>query len=76
MANLSAAVVDRTMAIAMSSGLHVPAVVKQECVVDCRPSAEKQRSLFVGVSNDQLQAHQSIQHRFKLLHSLLSLFYS
>ena len=56
MANLSAAVVDQTMAIAMPSGLHVPAVVKQECVVDCRPSAEKQRSLFVGVSDDQSQA--------------------
>ena len=53
MSSLSAAVVDRTMAIAMPSGLHVPAVIKQECVVDCRPSAEKQRSLFVGASNDQ-----------------------
>ena len=46
MANLSEALVDRTMAIAMPSGLHVPAVVEQECVADCRLSAEKRRSLF------------------------------
>ena len=65
MANLSAAVVDQTMAIAMPSGLHVPADVEQECVVDCRPSAEKQRSLFVVASDDQLQARRIDQHRFK-----------
>ena len=62
MANLSAAVVDRTMAIAMPSGLHVPAVVKQECVIDCRPSAEKQRSLFVRTSDDQSQDRRINQH--------------
>ena len=62
---LSAAVVDRTMAIAMPSGRHVPAVVEQECVVDCRPSAEKQRSLIVGASDDQSRALHIDQHRFK-----------
>ena len=67
MANLSVVVVDQTMAIAMPSGLHVPAVVKQECVIDCRPSAEKQRSLFVRASDDQLQARFMDQHRFKRL---------
>jgi hypothetical protein len=53
MADLSEALVDRTMAIAMPSGLHVPAVAEQECVVDCKLSAEKQRSLYVGASDDQ-----------------------
>ena len=43
MANLDVALIDWTMAIAMLSGLHVPAVVKQECVVDYWLSAEKQR---------------------------------
>ena len=42
--NLNVALMDQTMAIDMLSGLHVPAVVKQECVVDYRLSAEKQRS--------------------------------
>ena len=65
MSNLSAAVVDRTMAIAMPSGLHMPAVVKQECVVDYRLSAEKQRSLFVGASDDQSRARRIDQHQFK-----------
>ena len=37
MADLSEALVDRTMAVAMPSGLHVPAVAEQECVVDCCP---------------------------------------
>ena len=53
MANPSVAVLDRTMAIAMPSGLHVPAVAEEECVVDCKLSAEKQRSLYVGASDDQ-----------------------
>ena len=44
MANLDVALMDQTMAITMPSGLHVPAVVKQECVVDYRFSSEKQRS--------------------------------
>ena len=61
MLNLSAAVVDQTMAIAMLSGLHVPVVVEQECV-DWGPSAEKQRSFSVGASNDQLQARHINQH--------------
>ncbi len=41
MAVLSAAVLERAIANAMPSSLHVPAVVEQECVVDCRPSTEK-----------------------------------
>jgi hypothetical protein len=65
MAILSAAMVDQTMAIAMPSGRHVPAVVKQECVVDCRPSAEKQRSFIVGASDDQSRACHIDQNRFK-----------
>ena len=65
MSSLSAALVDRTMAIAMPSGLHVPAVIEQECVVDCRLSAEKQRSLFIGASDDQSQARHIDQHQFK-----------
>ena len=46
MSNLSEALVERAMAIAMPSGLHMPAVVEQECAVDCRLSAEKQRTLL------------------------------
>ena len=45
MANLNVALLERTMAIAMPFGLHVPAVVKQECVIDYRLSAEKKRPL-------------------------------
>ena len=39
------AMVERAMAITMPPGLHVPAVARQECVVDYRLSAEKQRTL-------------------------------
>ena len=63
MANLSAALVDRAMAIAMPSGLHSFAVVEQECVVDCKLSAEKQRSLSFGASDDQSRA---LRYRFSI----------
>ena len=53
MTNPSVALLDQAMVIAMPSGLHVPAVAEQECVVDCKLSAEKQRSLYVGASDDQ-----------------------
>ena len=46
MSDLFEALVERAMAIAMPSGLLMPAVVAQECAVDCRLSAEKQRTLL------------------------------